>query len=116
MKSLRYLIARQPRSLDDCLDLCHKERPEKTTVELDREESLLDFNVLYYLIGCYTWEFPGRTVACRRIYGVYFSTDSEKKKQKHIARANLRLASQLQSLAHRGIRVCRNGESIFIAR
>jgi hypothetical protein len=103
MKTVHYLVSGNPRSIDDCLDLCRKTKPNRVTIEVDCENDFLDFDLFRRLLLRSTWYLSQRCFSCITTLGGYLLSESRKKKKLAINRANERLLSQLARMRERGI-------------
>ena len=103
MKTVNYILSGRPRSIDDCLDLCRKDKPQRVTIEVDCENDFLDFDLFRRLFLRSKWYLPQRSYSCETTLGGYLLSESRQKKQIAIRRANERLKLQLTKIQQRGI-------------
>jgi hypothetical protein len=115
MKTVHYLLSGKPRSIDDCLDLCRKKKPERVAVAVDCENDFLDFDLFRRLLLRSTWYMPQRCVSCITTLGGYLLSEPRQKKETAINRANERLQSLLDKIEARGIHPQARGRITFDA-
>ena len=116
MKTLRYLISGKVVSLDDCLDLCRRERARLLSVETTFEDCFLDFDVFRRLLIRSTWELRGKTFSCDTASGGYLLSESRRKKQRATEKANAFLEAQLCRIREEGHRLESGGRNSFTIR
>jgi len=103
MKTVNYLLGGKPHSIDDCLDLCRAEKPERVTLEVGCENKFLDFDLFRRLFLRSTWYLPRGNFSCVTTLGGYLLSETRQKKQTAIEKANKRLQSQLTKIQETGI-------------
>ena len=103
MKTVHYLISGNPRSIEDCLDICRKTKPNRVTIEVECENDFLDFDLFRRLLLRSTWYLSHRCVSCITTLGGYLLSESGQRKQIAINRANERLRVQIARIRARGI-------------
>lgn len=102
MKSLKYLILRQPTNLDDYIDTAKRLKPEKILVELASEEIVNPRRVLKRLIAKFSWDLNSHSVNLEKVMGICLSHESVKKQRANIDKANRNLKrcmNKIQKLA-----------------
>ena len=105
MKSLRYVLGGRPHTLADCLDLAVTRRPERVTLDLTMDEFVGDLLVVHQLVGSYRWEFSGREIGCKEMYGCVSLPATEREQKSCLAGADAKLQRRLEELRRRGIDV-----------
>ena len=113
MKTLRYLLCGKVASLDDCFDLCRRERARLLRVETTFEDCFLDFDVFRRLLIRSTWELRGKTFSCDTASGGYLLSESRRKKQRATEKANAFLEAQLDRIREKGLRLEAGGRNSF---
>lgn len=98
MRSIWYLLSGMPCNVDDCIDLSKKTGLELVSLSLDTEENVTEMYVMKRLFGIFDWKFENKDITIEQVFGGYFLTDSEKRKNSNIIGADRRLQSVINKI------------------
>jgi hypothetical protein len=114
MRTLRYLIDRRPRSLEDCLDLARRTAPPPVELRLAVGQLAVGMDYRAECVAELVWRFDGCGVRVRRVLGIASLSGSDEDRRAAVRGANARLAGLLARLASAGIEVT-GAEQVFEA-
>jgi predicted Rdx family selenoprotein len=112
MRSLRYILTGHCHTLDDCLhrNRSHSLRAVRAVMRV--QDNVGDMMLVSQIVGTFTWQFDDATVVVERVYGGFPVDAPERRRQRQISRARVRLERDIEHLAAVGIRciACDGGD------
>jgi len=105
MKSIRYILGGEPRTMADCLDRALTDTPREVALELTTDESITEMFIRRQFLGVYSWRFRSGAVHCEEVYGALFLPCSPEDHVTALSAANRRLRRHLNTLRARNITV-----------
>ncbi len=103
--SLRYLLTRNPKNVDDCIDYARDAVVSEATLSLDTEETSNEVVIVRHLIAQFDFIFSDRVVSFRSVLGGCLAHESKKKQSSNIDKANGKLIGYQEKFQKLGVEI-----------